>query len=135
MPAVGNATPLLALDAVAVDSETTGLDPKQARIVEIAAVRLVHGRVMPEANFRRLVRPGVPIPAAVTKVHGIDDAAVAIGAGFCRDLAAMDSVRRRCLVGRAHARLRSRGAQAGMRARGSAVDAPARPRHPAAWPN
>ncbi len=77
MPAVSSATTLLALDAVAVDSETTALDPKQARIVEIAAVRLRHGRVAPEDNFRRLVQPGIPIPAAVTKVHGIDDAAVA----------------------------------------------------------
>ena len=34
-------TPLIALDAVVIDTETTGLDPAKARIVEIAAVRLV----------------------------------------------------------------------------------------------
>ena len=35
MPAINNATPLVALDAVVVDTETTGLDPAKARIVEI----------------------------------------------------------------------------------------------------
>ena len=45
MADVGGATPLIALDAVVIDSETTSLDPAKARIVEIAAVRLVAGRV------------------------------------------------------------------------------------------
>ena len=73
---------LLALDAVAVDSETTSLDPKQARIVEIAAVRLRHGRVTPEDNFRRLGAARHPNSGRVTKVHGIDDAAVATAPVF-----------------------------------------------------
>jgi DNA polymerase-3 subunit epsilon/CBS domain-containing protein len=71
-----NATLLLALDAVALDIETTGLDPARARIVEMAAVRLAAGRVMPDEALRRLVRPGVPIPASASLIHGIDDAAV-----------------------------------------------------------
>ena len=41
MADIGGATPLIALDAVVIDSETTSLDPAKARIVEIAAVRLV----------------------------------------------------------------------------------------------
>ena len=32
--------PLLGLDAVVIDSETTGLDPRKARLIELAAVRL-----------------------------------------------------------------------------------------------
>ena len=40
MAVVGSTTPLIALDAVVIDSETTSLDPAKARIVEIAAVRL-----------------------------------------------------------------------------------------------
>jgi CBS domain-containing protein len=70
-------TPLIALDAVVIDTETTGLDPRKAWIVEIAAVRIVGGRLQPEAAFRRLVRPSEPIPKLASGVHGIDDAAVA----------------------------------------------------------
>ncbi len=40
-----NATPLIALDAVVIDTETTGLDPAKARIVEVAAVRIAGGRI------------------------------------------------------------------------------------------
>ena len=53
-----------------LDCETTGLiDP---RIVEVALVRS-DGRVL----LDQIVNPGVPIPAAVVAIHGIDDAAVA----------------------------------------------------------
>ncbi|MBI3705858.1 MAG: CBS domain-containing protein [Rhizobiales bacterium] len=70
-------TPLIALDAVVIDTETTGLDPRKALIVEIAAVRLAGGRLQPKDAFRRLVCPGEPIPALASGVHGINDAAVA----------------------------------------------------------
>jgi CBS domain-containing protein len=70
------ATPLVALDAVAIDIETTGLDPRGAWLVEIAAVRLAGGRLDTGVSLRRRVRPPVPIPAAATRIHGIDDAAV-----------------------------------------------------------
>ncbi|HEY6704674.1 MAG TPA: DUF294 nucleotidyltransferase-like domain-containing protein [Xanthobacteraceae bacterium] len=70
------ATPLIAIDAVAIDVETTSLDPRRAWLVEIAAVRLVGGRLEAAASLRRRVRPPVPIPAAATRIHGIDDAAV-----------------------------------------------------------
>ena len=61
-----NATPLVALDAVVLDTETTGLDPASARLVEVAAVRVAGGRIDEASTFRRLVRPGVTIPAAAT---------------------------------------------------------------------
>ena len=82
MAAVGSATPLIALDAVVIDSETTSLDPAKARIVEIAAVRLVTGRVDCADSFRRLVRPDEPIPAAAVAVHHIDDGKVAHAPAF-----------------------------------------------------
>ena len=72
-----SSTSLVALDAVVIDSETTGLEPAKARLVEIAAVRLVAGHIDSGAPFRRLVRPGMPIPASATEFHGISDAAVA----------------------------------------------------------
>jgi DNA polymerase-3 subunit epsilon/CBS domain-containing protein len=83
MVSVTNATPLLALDAVVIDTETTGLDPRHARIVEIAAVPLVGGRLGAE-SFRSLVQPGEPIPPSASAIHGIDDAAVAAAPRFAQ---------------------------------------------------
>ena len=77
MAAASNSTPLIALDAVAIDTETTGIDPRKARIVEIGGVRLVGGRLDESQPFRRLVQPGTPIPRSATGIHGIDAAAVA----------------------------------------------------------
>jgi CBS domain-containing protein len=72
-----SATPLLALDAVAFDTETTGLDPARARVIEFGAVRLVAGRVDESDRFHALIDPREPIPPASTKIHGIDAARVA----------------------------------------------------------
>ncbi len=69
------ATPLSALDAVAIDLETTGLDTRSARIVQIAAVGWNAGHVS-AASFTTLVNPRVSIPAASSAVHGITDADV-----------------------------------------------------------
>ena len=77
MAALTNATPLIALDAVAIDTETTGLDAAKARVVEIAAVRLAAGRIAADKPFRSLVRPAAPIPQSATAIHGIDAAKVA----------------------------------------------------------
>ncbi|MBX9827180.1 MAG: CBS domain-containing protein [Xanthobacteraceae bacterium] len=77
MAGIGNATALAALDAIVVDTETTGLDAAKAWIVEIAAVRIAGGRLDPPPLFRNLINPGEPVPKAAIAVHGIDDAAVA----------------------------------------------------------
>ena len=63
-------TPNMA-DMVIYDLETTGINPKNANIVEIAAKRLnVIGNEI--ESFERLVKPpGGYIPPAVTRVHGI----------------------------------------------------------------
>jgi CBS domain-containing protein len=77
-----NATPLLALDAAVIDTETTGLDARTARLVEIGAVHLTAGRIVTDTLFCRRVNPGEPIPAVAAAVHGIDDAAVAGAPAF-----------------------------------------------------
>lgn len=57
-------------DYVAIDIETTGLD-RSARIIELGAVRMRHGRKV--ASFSQLVNPQIPIPAKVTQITGITD--------------------------------------------------------------
>lgn len=61
---------------VAFDTETTGLWAASNRIVEIAAVRFHLGSAESE-TFQALVNPGRPIPAEVTRIHGITDTDVA----------------------------------------------------------
>src|SRR5262245_53165690 len=75
MATPSSATPLLALDAVVIDTETTSIDARKARVIEIALVHLALGQV--GESLRHLIRPGVVIPAEATRIHGIDDAAVA----------------------------------------------------------
>ncbi len=77
MAASVNSTPLLALRAVVLDTETTGLDARAARLVQIGAVRVANGTVSQDDRFETLVNPGVPIPPTATNVHGISDADVA----------------------------------------------------------
>ncbi len=84
MPARIGVLPLVGLDAVVLDTETTGLDQANARIVEIGAVRLVGGRLEEKSPFRVLVNPGEPIPASATRIHTIDDAAVAQAQNFAQ---------------------------------------------------
>lgn len=57
-------------DYVAIDIETTGLD-RNARIIELGAVRIRHGRKV--ASYSQLVNPQIPIPAKVTQITGITD--------------------------------------------------------------
>jgi hypothetical protein len=63
MVAAGSATPLFALDALVLDSETTDVDPRKASIVEIALQPLTGGRLDTDAAVRSLVRPGKTHPA------------------------------------------------------------------------
>lgn len=56
---------------ISLDTETTGKDPQDARIVDIALALIIPGQ---DTDMRTaLVNPGVPIPAEATAVHGITD--------------------------------------------------------------
>ncbi|HRD76564.1 MAG TPA: 3'-5' exonuclease, partial [Hyphomicrobiaceae bacterium] len=68
-----HSTPLVALDVVVLDTETTGLDAAAARIVQVGAVRMRAGAIVAGDTFDRLVNPGVPIPKATTAIHGLAD--------------------------------------------------------------
>ncbi len=58
-----------------VDTETTGLDPRYDRVVEIACLRMRGGEIVDRLSS--LVDPQRAIPARATAVHGIVDRDVA----------------------------------------------------------
>jgi len=74
--------PLPLVPAVVLDTETTGLNTATDRIVEIAAVRISHGRADISTAFQQLINPGLAIPAASSAIHTITDADVADADGF-----------------------------------------------------
>lgn len=69
---------LVGVTVLAVDTETTGMNPDQgARLVEVAHVAVVNGALASE--WSTLIDPGRPIPPDATRVHGIRDDMVAGG--------------------------------------------------------
>ena len=70
-------TALAALPAIALDLETTGLDVANDRIVQIGAVSMRGSLVLSEPCIDTRVNPGIPIPAASSRIHGITDPDVA----------------------------------------------------------
>lgn len=60
---------------VAVDLETTGLDPNKDQIIEIGAVRMKDGRI--EDEWSTLVNPGRQIPKEITLLTNITNNMVA----------------------------------------------------------
>jgi DNA polymerase-3 subunit epsilon len=64
-----NGTPLDEATYVIVDLETTGLDHRAEKIIEIGAVKMVGSRAV--ATFERLVNPNRLIPPKIVKLTGI----------------------------------------------------------------
>ncbi len=62
-------------DFTAIDLETTDRNVDSAEVVELAAVRVRHGRVVDE--FHTLVKPRVPITSGALGTHGISESDVA----------------------------------------------------------
>lgn len=63
-----------------IDTETTGVDPATARVVDLGVVIVENGAITERRGW--LVNPGVAIPAECTKVHGITDEMVANAPAF-----------------------------------------------------
>ncbi|MBV2358148.1 3'-5' exonuclease [Thalassococcus sp. CAU 1522] len=75
-PAAMEDTALRNLIFSVFDTETTGLLPHKDEIVQIGAVRVLNGRIVPGEIIDQLVDPGMPIPPASTAVHKVTDAMV-----------------------------------------------------------
>jgi len=85
-------TPLIALEAIALDTETTGLDARVARIVEIATVKLWGERIVAGESFQRLVNPGIAVPPTAAAIHGLTDADLQGAARFPDIAAELDGI-------------------------------------------
>lgn len=67
------ATPLATLEAIALDTETTGLDPVSARLVQIGLVPFSRGNIIEADGWEQIINPGVPIPPRSAEIHRITD--------------------------------------------------------------
>lgn len=56
---------------ISIDLETTGLNPKLDRIIEIGAVKVVDGQI--RDSFQTLVNPGRKLEQRITELTGITD--------------------------------------------------------------
>jgi DNA polymerase-3 subunit epsilon len=79
------------------DLETTGLNTKSDRIVELALIRLTpHGDVLERV---RRFNPGMPIPPESTAVHGITDEDVADEPAFSAVAKSLADLLEKCDLG------------------------------------
>ncbi len=60
---------------VCLDCETTGLEPRTDRVIEVAAVLFRNGEIL--NRWETLVDPGIPIPPSSSAIHHIRDPMVA----------------------------------------------------------
>ncbi len=114
-----NSAALAALPVAVLDTETTGLDVRRDRIVQVAVLAMNGARREATPPIDQLLDPGMPIPAAATAIHGIDDGRVAGAATFAAFADALrEAIAGRVLVGHhiafALALLRHEAARAGI---------------------
>ncbi len=70
---ISSGTPLRALSAVCLDTETTGLDTKRDRLIQVGGVRIHRGEIVTADALDALVNPAQPIPESSTRIHGLTD--------------------------------------------------------------
>jgi len=56
---------------IVLDIETTGLSPYRNKITEIAAARVINGKIIDK--YHTLINPKTPIPSFITRLTGIND--------------------------------------------------------------
>lgn len=69
---------------VCVDLETTGLDPKRDKIIEIGAVKVEQGEIIEE--WETFVNPGRKLPDRIVELTGIHDEELAEAKPICEIL-------------------------------------------------
>ena len=79
--------PLGSITAIVLDTETTGLNTSEDRVIEIGAVRLDGGLLVENDKHQSLVNPRLHIPPASTEVHNIKDEDVAEAPEFPQAMA------------------------------------------------
>ena len=62
------------MNYVAFDIETTGLNPKYEKIIELGAAKVRDGKV--EDTFSTFINPGKSLPSRIIELTGICDADV-----------------------------------------------------------
>ena len=84
---------------VAIDVETTGLDPRRDEVISYAAVPVEQGRIVAGPAVRGLVRPTAPPPPSSIEIHGLRAADLAAAPVAARALAPLaDALRERIPV-------------------------------------
>ncbi len=71
-----NHAALAALPVAVLDLETTGLDVRRDRVIQIGVVVMQGSRILDAPRLEQLIDPGEPIAEASTRIHGIVDADV-----------------------------------------------------------
>jgi DNA polymerase III subunit epsilon len=66
-------------ERVAIDCETTGLNPRRDDIVSVAAVHIRGSRILASSRFEAMVKPQVRMKAEAIKVHRLREGDVAGG--------------------------------------------------------
>ncbi len=85
-------------NALAVDTETTGIDPTKDRIVQASCIEVGPSGVIDSKTW--LINPGVPIPPEAAAIHGITDLLAAAGQHPLEALTEMtDRIQRAQLAG------------------------------------
>ncbi len=79
---ITNDTPLHELPVVSLDLETTGLDVRKDRIVQVAVIEVSANKQNTTTIIDSLVDPGIPISPKSTGIHGISNADVAGAPSF-----------------------------------------------------
>lgn len=79
LPHIPESTPIEQVRFAAVDTETSGLDPRRDRLLSIGAVAVERMRLTPHKAFSAVLRNEAPTTRANVVVHGLTPARQAAG--------------------------------------------------------